>query len=338
MAGMAMPHFYESVFAGDFDGDGNDELLIFDAGQGTQIVRLDGSLCGNFPQGGARPLCAWDCNGDGKAEVIRQGANGGIEAVDLQGRVVKTLPDAPLMAMSEPGRTYQLIGDADGDGKPELWLSPAASGGAGVVAVSSSGKVVAQDSTFYPSLNALVCDYYGTGMQVLVGVDYSGNLLAVGVGGTKTLGSVGGGPFGTMPQPEAIAGCLDINGDGKPDLLIGFDKYFDQAAGKLVHFKHRCSFHPPYFFSGSYVQFDADGDGVPETVYAGPDADGALLNPRLGGGGGLNGRLFIYQPRTQRTVYDEVIKDGYQQTAVVAMSHGKAHLVVPLQDKIEIYP
>jgi hypothetical protein len=327
--GFAMPPMYSSVMAGDFDGDGDDELLLQDYSGPPTAIELDGkALPSKLQRGSSFVICAWDCDGDGKAELIRETSSGSLEALDLQGKVVKTLPYSPVLTYFRPDQSYQLKGDADGDGKAELWLAPAGSSGQGIVALSPTGKEVVREPSLYAGTNLVIADFDGNGKSVCLHNDMVNAVEAIGPQGIRKLGHIAN----DLP----LSGCLDVNGDSQPDVLCGEKGYIDHASGKYTAYKHKSDFAQPYSFAGTNTMLDFDGDGVAELVYAGPDTQpGGLFGI---GENNMNGRLRIFQPANQQVLYDEVIAGGYSQTVLVAKAGGKQYLVMPQQSKLLIYP
>jgi hypothetical protein len=315
-------HMYQAAITGDVDGDGDDEILALDMLGGPELLEVDGTHVANLAQGDT-PLAIWDTTGDGKGEIIVSGPQQQIEAKDLKGHVVKTMPFSPVMMvqMNPMGGDYKLRGDADGDGQDELWLSPKGSY-SDISAVNGSGQAVVKWSGSMSGDKFLVCDYDGNGKSGCAYTDYSGKLYLIGIGGTKQFGELRGKP---------LTGCMDVNADGQPDILCGEDGYFDHATAAYTPYPQPGGFAPPYDFAGTYVQFDFDGDGKLEMVYAGPDAD-------QGKGGHYNGRIRIFDPRAQTVLYDEVVDSGGMLSIAVAQAGGKDYLVLPNQGDLLIYP
>jgi hypothetical protein len=314
--GVAMPHSYQTVVAADLDGDDSDELVVTEYGTTLDILRLDGTPSGSFALDGSPPECAWDCNGDGKQEIIRQNRGGTTQALDMKGKVVQTLPYW----------VFGGVGDADGDGRPELWVHPVPGRNDGVAALNSQGKFVVDNPQLLFQTYALVCDYDGSGKSACITWSNDGLVSEVSVNGTRQLGSIGGG--------TAVTGCLDVDGDGRPDLLVGVDGYFDHASASLVPFKAHPGFEPPYPFNLRLALFDLKGDGLLDEVYAGLDAGAPAVGNALTG----NGRLRIVEPQTQQVLYDAVLPRNVTPAAAVAQAHGKQYLVVAAGERLLVYP
>jgi hypothetical protein len=313
---------FSGLIAFDGDGDGEDELALFDYSGPVQLYSLGGKKLGEFSHSSTYPACAWDCDGDGRQELICHNYGDSIQALGEDGRVVKDMPYSLSIAGGGMGAGYRLVGDADGDGKPELWLSPG-SNPRQLEAVDYTGRVVFEKQNLAPTSSPLVCDTNGDGRAELVSSGIFGELEADGVGLSRKFGQIGIG--------RGASSCLDADGDGKPDLVVGEEGYFTQQGDSFVKFTHDAKFNPGIITIGRYLEFDFDGDGTPEQVYVGPDA-GNLRDPSN------EGRVRVFQPATQSVLYDEVFADGSGVNGTVATSGGRQHLVLQLNEKLMIYP
>jgi hypothetical protein len=112
---------------GDFNGDGNPDLLWLNADDSLTIHEMNGSSvigAANLPA----PPPSWhlagtgDVNGDGKSDILWQNSGGEVGIWEMNGTSV-----ASAVSPGNPGAAWWLQGsaDVDGDGKSDLlFLDP----------------------------------------------------------------------------------------------------------------------------------------------------------------------------------------------------------------------
>jgi hypothetical protein len=184
-----------------------------------------------------------------------------------------------------------VLGDLDGDGKPELVVANNNShtvsvyrntGSSGSIAAGSFAARVDFETGFSPRSVALG-DLDGDGKPELVVANYNSNTVSV-LRNTSTIGNITVGSFaarvdfaaGFLPSSVAIG---DLDGDGKPDLAMANDT----PSGSFVSVLRNTSmlgsitagsFATQVVFSGGGIRpisiaiGDLDGDGKPELVVA----------------------------------------------------------------------
>ncbi len=263
-----------NILAGDFDGDGNQDLLYLrhapntSAGQPDTLVEIvygdgKGNFGRPFSQGslysvGGLQLVSYDVNGDGISDVvIAQGA----------------IPPAPQVTLTvwfgSPQRTLQPAS------VPSKWIQNGA----------NQVDHIAMQATFYgysPALMVFDTGNYGT----VYSVDSAGNFRPR-IGGALTRS----GPFFWQ----------DVNGDGNADLVV-----LDQGA-HAVDVYLSTGYAPPYYpptrytgVSGAYSVLlkDVDRDSHPDLVIEGANGridvfhgnpDGTFATTSEGGSGLLDG-------------------------------------------------
>ena len=213
-----------SMAVGDLNGDRKPDLAV--GGIGVSVLLGNGKGDFGKPQlfaagTPARGIAIGDLNGDGKLDLVftRGSAFGKPEAVSvLLGNGDGTFgPAAEYRAGFEPGSL--VIGDLNGDGKPDLAVdSPEPSGG-GLSVLLGNG-----DGSFGPAKSygvggaVAIGDLNGDGKLDLAVTDSSSNAVSVLLGG-------GDGSFGPPQNFAAGNGPHSVvigklNGDAFPDLAV----------------------------------------------------------------------------------------------------------------------
>jgi uncharacterized Ntn-hydrolase superfamily protein len=217
------------VVAEDFDGDGivdiaacnftDDTLTIFRGlgggafAPGVQLAVLDGPVT----------IAAADLDGDGDADLVLGGAFAeGVQIVrnvSPPGGPPAFAPEAPLAA-SGSSIAQVVIGDADGDGAPDI---ACAAGGSGALIVFRNGTgFVAQPIAFGPApAGVAIADVDGDGVADLVGLTRQTTASRLGV-----FRGLGGGAFASpavlvaLPNTPGRLDLADVDGDGDPDAVV----------------------------------------------------------------------------------------------------------------------
>jgi hypothetical protein len=218
----------DPTVTGDIDGDGRDEIFVYDLG--TELIyRHDGTrMPGWAPLESGIPNIA-DLDGDGLPEVVTatvplQGIPTRVRALHADG---SSLPGFPL-DFTEAVSSSTLVGDIDGDGHNEILLVSVV----GIRKVTDTGAVSVVVPQFAESPDKVVAalgDLDGDGIpEIVVAAEVSTNtypeclyLYAYKGNGSAMPGfpiNTGGGPCLIGDFTPVIG---DIDGDRQPDIVYG---------------------------------------------------------------------------------------------------------------------
>jgi VCBS repeat protein/beta-propeller repeat-containing protein len=207
----------------DFDGDGKEDLVWRNSGNGaTALWLMNGTSIASFGFPGGVPLI-WqiagvgDVNGDGKADVIWRNTTSGTVAVWVMNGLTITAVGFPGSAPTN--WSIQGVGDVNGDGKADLVWRNTADGNTAIWVMN--GTTVAASS--FPSVVSVswqiagVGDVNGDGNADVIWRNGTSGAVAVWVMNGAAIASIG---FpGNASTDFKIAGIGDVNGDNKVDLV-----------------------------------------------------------------------------------------------------------------------
>ncbi len=294
-----------SVAIADVNGDGKPDLLVGNAGLaegsiGVLLGRGDGTFqpVVTYNSGGsiAYSVAVADVNGDGKPDLLVANCGPvGINACNHGNGLMGVLLGngdgtfRPVVTYNSGGSTAVsvAVGDVNGDGKPDLLVAnecgtstDCGRGSVGVLLGNGDGTF--QAATIYDvgyAINSLaVAD---------VNADKKLDLLVVNGGTNHNVGVLLGNGDGSFQPVEAYDSggntalsvvVADVNGDGKPDLLVGnqcdmSNNCADGSVGVLLG-NGDGTFQPVvnYGSGGSGVWAlavaDVNGDGKPDLLDA----------------------------------------------------------------------
>jgi hypothetical protein len=217
------------VGAGDFNGDGIEDLVVTNQGESTVSIYL-GKTDGTFQAKsdvavGANPryVLVADLNGDGLADVaLTGGAPNATVSVLLSNGDGTFTPAGSFATGTGPSRAA--TSDVNGDGKADLVIANATN--ATVSVLLGNGDGTFQGKTDYPcAVNQLaapqavvVADLNGDGQADIIAANTGSNSLGILLGN-------GDGTFQAVKEIQVTSApvtlvAADFNGDGKTDLAV----------------------------------------------------------------------------------------------------------------------
>jgi sugar lactone lactonase YvrE len=222
----------QSLVSADFNGDGIPDMAVLNTGSKTVSILL-GNGDGSFTQAAGSPFAAgtdptWIATGDFNSD-----GNADLAVVDYQGNAVIILlgngdgtftaaAASPVSVGSEPYAV--VIGDFNGDGKPDMAVtldSPGlvavllGNGDGSFTAASGSPWTVGQDP-----YQIVTGDFNGDGRLDLATADFGENTVMLLLGnGDGTFVPAANSPFTVGNNPSSLV-AADLNNDGHLDLAV----------------------------------------------------------------------------------------------------------------------
>ncbi len=227
----------KSVAVGDFNRDGNADLVVANFGNplngGGSLTVLLGNGGGGFTQAGGSPLAVGatpvslavaDFNADGKADVAI--ANETADTVTIMlGNGSGGFSQAGGSPYTVDTNPISLApGDFNGDGKVDLAVANYGGNTVSILLGNGSGGFTQPGASPFPvgksPYSVAVGDFDGDGKADLVSANLGSDSVTVLLGnGSGGFTPETGTPFAAGPAPISVA-AADFNGDGKTDLAV----------------------------------------------------------------------------------------------------------------------
>lgn len=266
-----------SVAIGDVNGDGKPDLVVANGNSFSTDSVLLGNGDGTFQSqttvtvGESHQVVIGDLNGDGKLDLVNANSNSGTVSVSL-GNGDGTFQPRTTYAV-EPGLPGYgpiavVIGDVNGDGKPDLVTADYSVNAVSVLLGNGNGTF--QPATSYAtggqSGAVTVADLNGDGKLDIVEFSYSNSVsVLLGNGdGTfqpQTTYSVFAGDF----QPNSVQ-VADVNGDGKPDIVTAGGNTASVLLGNGDGTFQPATAYPTGSGASADAIGDVNGDGKPDII------------------------------------------------------------------------
>jgi hypothetical protein len=273
------PHF--AAF-GDFNLDGKPDLVVARGSSGGISVIPNTSTGGSISFGAQRYLggagnsheavAVGDIDGDGKPDIVVANGNNSASVTVYRnmttGAVINFGSGQDFAVVNAPYRV--VIGDLDGDGKPDLAVTNNGSNqvsffrntsSAGNISFATRVDITVGNGTF----GVAIGDLDGDGKPDLaVGTQGPGAALYA-IQNTSTAGSLSFGvPIGIATGGGGSVAIRDLDGDGKPDIVEG-------GFGQIIVVRNQSGVGSLVF--GGAQNFYNDGSYVPDVVISDLDGD-----------------------------------------------------------------
>jgi thermitase len=277
-----IPGFRGTPVLEDMDGDGRYEVIATSSNE-VFIYRADGTILSGWPQQSAlirfsdidspfSPAVA-DVDGDGQKEIFAVDINGIVYAWHSDGQPVQGWPvSTELQQGYWSASNPVLIGNVTGDKFPEVIVLTL--GDAKIYVFSRNGQLIAGWPKEIPTGyigNLSLADLDGDGVAEILTTCDIGKVYIFKGNGDLFPGwpqTVASGIVSNRPEMMASPVVADIDGDHKPEVLIGDDLGYLNAwhsNGEVVKgFPIALSKDWPFTIFGSPSVGDIDGDGLIE--------------------------------------------------------------------------
>jgi fibronectin type 3 domain-containing protein len=292
------------VVIGDLDGDGKPDLVVTNGSSNSvsvfRNISASGSLTASsftskvdFTTGaGPNSVAIGDVDGDSKPDLVVTNSSSSTVSVfrntSIYGSITASSVASKVDFTTGANPEGLAIGDADGDGKPDLIVANSVSNTVSVFRNTSASGFISTNSfaakvdftAGAAPVSVAIGDVDGDGKPDFVIVNTNSNTVSVfrntsGSGSISTSSFAAKVEFTTGATPRSIA-IGDVDGDGKPDLVVA------NTIGNSVSVFRNTSISGSITASSfaSKVDFtvgaspqlvaigDIDGDGKPDLVSA----------------------------------------------------------------------
>ena len=250
----------------DLDADGVDELVVGTVDAGIQALEADGTPIWTYlEEDGSAPLvrcpvAAVDIDGDRYPEIFAAGRFGPF-CLNADGALRwQTL-------LGHDFASSVVIGDANGDGKPELYCASSDDNAtycfdALTGAVRWCAPMIGK-ADVYPSSSIAVGDLDGDGVQEIVSADALGYVYCLDAAGHRRW------LFETSKRTHAAPSLGDVDGDGVVDVLVTCGDHFLYCLDHRGYQKWRYAADRRLMYPATLC--DVDLDGLTDIVFCGSD-------------------------------------------------------------------
>jgi hypothetical protein len=274
----------DSVAVGDFNGDGEPDLVAANLTTNTGVSVLLGNGDGTFQNALGYPtnfsvysVAVGDFNGDGKLDLVIVGSGDSVGVLLGKGNgTFQKEVDYPVGAFP----ISVAVGDLNGDGKLDLVVADSNSNAVSILLGNGDGTFQNQENyaTGIDPFSIALGDFNGDGNLDLAVTNYVSNTVSVLLGnGDGTF--QGQKTYATGSEPNSVA-VGDFNGDGKLDLVVT-NSYSNNNTVSVLLGNGNGTFQSQKTYATGVLPFsvavgDFNGDGKLDLAVG--DAGGAVPN------------------------------------------------------------